>query len=105
MAFRYHNPLLIGSTYLPIKQSRIFILMLEMKNREGDSLPALRRMATSGLVLFGRFSRWVSSRIFDGYTRGFALSVLSVGFPNYENILCSYIYDESLLRREDNDCV
>jgi hypothetical protein len=79
--------------------------MLKMKNRSGDYLPAFRRMATSGLVLFGRFSRWVSSRIFDGYTRGFALSVLSVGFPNYENILCSYIYDESLLRREDNDCV
>ena len=63
-----------------------------MKNRTGDSLPALRRMATSGLVLFGRFSRWVSSRIFDGFTRGFALSVLSVGFPNYETILCSHIY-------------
>jgi len=34
----------------------------------------------------------VSSRIFDGFTRGFALSVLSVGFPNYETILCSHIY-------------
>ena len=90
---------------MSIKQGGIFILMLKLKNRAGDSLPALRRMATSGLVLFGRFSRWVSSRIFDGYTRGFALSVLSVGFPNYENILCSYIYDESLLHREDKDYV
>jgi hypothetical protein len=49
--------------------------------REGvDSLPALRRMATSGLFLFGRFPRWVSSRIFDGYTRGFALCV-RIGEP------------------------
>ncbi len=34
----------------------------------------------------------MSSRIFDGFTRGFALSVLSVGFPNYETILCSHLY-------------
>jgi hypothetical protein len=34
----------------------------------------------------------LSSQIFDGFTRGFALSVISVGFPNYETILCSHIY-------------
>ncbi len=41
----------------------------------------------------------MSSRIFDGFTRGHAVSVF-IDFPNYENNTAFNIYDEFFFQRE-----
>jgi hypothetical protein len=80
--------------------------ILSFKNLKwaGNSFAALRRVAISGLESTWRIFCYVSSRIFEGFTRRMAVRVF-IDFLNYENATAFYLYEEFLFHREGKDCV
>ena len=77
------------STCLSIKQGGIFILLLKMINRAGRFLPLLEEW---------RYLIWFS---LADFTVRWVPGFFTLLHEDYENILCSYISEESLLHRKD----